>query len=61
MEESEGSPSFEKAGLREKIFFDPSKSKCSFVTCSGLCTGLNNAIMAMNDEEQGERDGFADA
>ena len=40
-------PSFEKAGPREKIFFDPSKLKCGIVTCGGLCPGLNSVIRAI--------------
>lgn len=35
---------FEKAGPREKLFFDPAKSKAAIVTCGGLCPGLNNVI-----------------
>jgi 6-phosphofructokinase 1 len=40
-------PSFETAGPREKIFFDPSKLKCGIVTCGGLCPGLNDVIRAI--------------
>ena len=40
-------PSLEKAGPREKIYFDPSKLKCGIVTCGGLCPGLNNVIRAI--------------
>jgi 6-phosphofructokinase 1 len=40
-------PSFEKAGPRSKIFFDPSKLKCALVTCGGLCPGLNDIIRAI--------------
>ena len=36
--------SFEMAGAREKIYFDPSKLKCGIVTCGGLCPGLNDVI-----------------
>lgn len=39
--------SFETAGPREKIFFDPSKLKCGIVTCGGLCPGLNDVIRAI--------------
>ena len=38
---------FEKAGAREKIFFDPSKTKAAIVTCGGLCPGLNNVIRSV--------------
>lgn len=39
--------SFELAGPRKKIYFDPSKLKCALVTCGGLCPGLNNVIRAV--------------
>ncbi|PIE75180.1 MAG: diphosphate--fructose-6-phosphate 1-phosphotransferase [Deltaproteobacteria bacterium] len=35
---------FEAAGPREKIYFDPLKTKCAIVTCGGLCPGLNDII-----------------
>jgi 6-phosphofructokinase 1 len=40
-------PSFELAGPRKKIYFDPSKLKCALVTCGGLCPGLNNIIRSI--------------
>ena len=40
-------PFFEKAGPREKIYFDPSKLKCGILTCGGLCPGLNDVIRAI--------------
>ncbi len=40
-------PSFEQAGPRRKIYFDPSKLKCALVTCGGLCPGLNNIIRSI--------------
>jgi 6-phosphofructokinase 1 len=39
--------SFEKAGPRRKIYFDPSKLKAALVTCGGLCPGLNNVIRSV--------------
>lgn len=36
--------SFEKAGPREHLFFDPRKTKAAIVTCGGLSPGLNNVI-----------------
>jgi 6-phosphofructokinase 1 len=36
--------SFEVAGPRENIFFDPSKTRCAIVTCGGLCPGINDVI-----------------
>jgi 6-phosphofructokinase 1 len=47
VEGNEPVPSFEKAGPREKIYFDPSKLKCGIVTCGGLCPGLNSVIRAI--------------
>jgi len=40
-------PSFELAGPRKKLYFDPSKLKCALVTCGGLCPGLNNIIRSI--------------
>ena len=43
-----GTPhSFELAGPRRKIFFDPSKTKCGIVTCGGLCPGINDVIRSI--------------
>lgn len=39
--------SFEQAGPREKIYFDPSKLKCAIATCGGLCPGLNDIIRSI--------------
>ncbi len=36
--------SFESAGPRERIFFDPSRVNAGIVTCGGLCPGLNDVI-----------------
>jgi 6-phosphofructokinase 1 len=44
----DGSPlSVEVAGPRERIFFDPSKTKAAIVTCGGLCPGINDVIRAV--------------
>ena len=40
-------PSFEMAGPRRNIYFDPSKLKCGIVTCGGICPGLNDVIRAI--------------
>src|SRR5688572_31733331 len=40
-------PSFELAGPRHKVFFDPSKLRCGIVTCGGLCPGLNNVVRGL--------------
>lgn len=40
-------PSFELAGPREHIYFDPSKLRCAVVTCGGLCPGLNDIIRSI--------------
>lgn len=39
--------SFERAGPRRKIYFDPSKLRCSVVSCGGLCPGTNNIIRSI--------------
>jgi len=36
--------SFEKAGPRARLFFNPAGVKAAIVTCGGLCPGLNNVI-----------------
>ena len=36
--------SFEVAGPREQIFFNPAKTTAGIVTCGGLCPGLNDII-----------------
>ncbi|MGB9712535.1 MAG: ATP-dependent 6-phosphofructokinase [Dissulfurimicrobium sp.] len=40
-------PSFEMAGPRRKIYFDPAKTRCAIVTCGGLCPGINDVIRAI--------------
>ena len=35
---------FEKAGPRERLFFEPHETKAAVVTCGGVCPGLNNVI-----------------
>jgi len=39
--------SFERAGPRGKIFFDPSKLRCAIVSCGGLCPGINGIVRAI--------------
>ncbi len=38
---------FEKAGARERIFFDPQRTRAAIVTCGGLCPGLNDVIRSL--------------
>lgn len=38
---------FEKAGPRQRIFFDPREVGAAIVTCGGLCPGLNNVIRSL--------------
>jgi 6-phosphofructokinase 1 len=47
LKQSDSLPSFELAGPRQHIFFDPSKLKCALVTCGGLCPGLNDIIRSI--------------
>lgn len=38
---------FERAGARERIFYDPPATRAAIVTCGGLCPGLNNVIRTL--------------
>jgi 6-phosphofructokinase 1 len=40
-------PTFELAGPRQHLFFDPGKTTAGIVTCGGLCPGLNNIIRGL--------------
>jgi len=42
IQEKKEIPSFQVAGPRENIFFNPSETVCGIVTCGGLCPGLND-------------------
>ncbi len=42
--------SFEVAGPRERLFFDPHKTVAGIVTCGGLCPGLNDVIRGIVHE-----------
>ena len=44
---SEAPPSFEQAGPRKNLFFDPETVTCGIVTCGGLCPGLNDVIRSV--------------
>ena len=44
----DGQPlSVELAGPRNKIFFDPDRTKAAIVTCGGLCPGINDVIRSI--------------
>ncbi|TDD10024.1 ATP-dependent 6-phosphofructokinase [Saccharopolyspora terrae] len=43
-------PSFEAAGPRRKIYFDPAQVTAGIVTCGGLCPGLNDVIRGLVQE-----------
>ncbi len=40
-------PAFERAGPRERIYFNPQDTSCAIVTCGGLCPGINDVIRAL--------------
>jgi 6-phosphofructokinase 1 len=40
-------PTFELAGPRDRIFFEPATLRCGIVTCGGLCPGINNVIRGL--------------
>jgi 6-phosphofructokinase 1 len=46
-QKGEQPPTFELAGPRRHIYFDPSKLRCALVTCGGLCPGLNDIIRSI--------------
>jgi 6-phosphofructokinase 1 len=39
--------SFEAAGARDRLFFDPPRTRAAIVTCGGLCPGINNVIRTL--------------
>ncbi len=45
-DEADRPTSFERAGPRESVFFDPKTLRVGIVTCGGLCPGTNNVIRA---------------
>jgi len=44
---SDTEPLFEKTGPRERLYFDPERTRAAVVTCGGLCPGLNNVIRSI--------------
>jgi len=40
----DGDLSFETAGPRRDLFFDPASARAAIVTCGGLCPGINNVV-----------------
>ena len=38
---------FERAGAREKLYFEGSRTFAGIVTCGGLCPGMNNVIRGL--------------
>ena len=38
---------FEKAGPRQRLYFDPACTRAAIVTCGGLCPGLNDVIRSV--------------
>lgn len=40
-------PSFEAAGPRDRLFFEPAETSCGIVTCGGLCPGVNDVIRSI--------------
>lgn len=46
-EERPGNILLERAGPRQRIYFDPSRTRAAIVTCGGLCPGLNNVIRSV--------------
>jgi len=42
--------SFQEAGPRQQLYFDPASTTAAVVTCGGLSPGLNNVIRSLYDE-----------
>src|SRR5262245_2794799 len=40
-------PTFEPAGPRPSLFFNPPTLTCGIVTCGGICPGLNDVIRSV--------------
>lgn len=40
-------PTYQLAGPRRRIFFDPATTSAAIVTCGGLCPGINDVIRAI--------------
>jgi len=46
--DEQGQPlSVESAGPRQKIYFDPPRTRAAIVTCGGLCPGINDVIRSV--------------
>lgn len=46
-DKAEDPDSFEEAGARRKIYFNPSKVRAAILTAGGLCPGLNDVIRSI--------------
>ncbi|MDR1084521.1 MAG: ATP-dependent 6-phosphofructokinase [Deltaproteobacteria bacterium] len=46
-DEGSAPASFEQAGARRQIYFDPSKVRAGILTAGGLCPGLNDVIRSL--------------
>lgn len=47
LDRGETPPSFERAGAREHIHFEPTCTAVGIVSCGGLCPGINNVIRSL--------------
>lgn len=47
LDRGETPPSFERAGARERLYFDPAETAVGIVSCGGLCPGINNVIRSI--------------
>jgi 6-phosphofructokinase 1 len=46
-ESAEDEQLFEIAGPRDRLYFDPGRTRAGVVTCGGLCPGLNDVIRSL--------------
>lgn len=47
LQNNEAPVCLEKAGPRERLFFNPENTTAAIVTCGGLCPGINNVIRSL--------------
>ncbi|MFN8545509.1 MAG: ATP-dependent 6-phosphofructokinase [Candidatus Binatia bacterium] len=47
LDAGEPPPSFEPAGPRARVFFDPRQIACGILTCGGICPGINNVVRSL--------------
>jgi 6-phosphofructokinase 1 len=47
LDQRENIPTFELAGARQQLYFNPVEVRCAVITCGGICPGLNDVIRSI--------------